>query len=139
MKYPSYVGLDVSNTAVEICQRQFADDPTKSFILYDGFSFPERDGYRLTAEMTLSLDVIFHLVEDSAFEAYMMDLFKAADRYVIVYSTDAVIPDDGPHVRHRNFSLWVAHNFPQWHLSQVVKGPELADFFVYERINDGCR
>jgi SAM-dependent methyltransferase len=139
VQYPSYVGLDVSNTAIETCLRQFADDPAKSFILYDGFSFPERDGCRLTADTTLSLDVILHLVEDSVFEAYMTDLFKSADRYVIVYSTNAAIPDDGPHVRHRDFSSWVAHNFSQWHLSQVAKGPELADFFVYERINGDRR
>src|SRR5580698_5815352 len=33
--YPSYVGLDVSRSAVKLCKRRFADDPTKSFFLYD--------------------------------------------------------------------------------------------------------
>src|ERR1700692_4422141 len=32
--YPSYVGLDVSRTAIGLCQSRFAEDPGKSFFLY---------------------------------------------------------------------------------------------------------
>lgn len=33
-RYPSYTGLDVSATAVQLCKERFADDPTKSFFVY---------------------------------------------------------------------------------------------------------
>ena len=55
--YPSYVGLDVSKTAVRLCQRRFADDLSKSFFLYDSACFTDRAGL-FTADLAVSLDVI---------------------------------------------------------------------------------
>jgi SAM-dependent methyltransferase len=130
--YPSYVGLDVSRTAIEICKRRFIDDPAKSFFLYDGSCFVDR-GEVLAADLTLSLDVIYHLTETPVFETYMRHLFAAGRRYVVVYATNEEIPDAAPHVRHRRFSSWVESNCLQWRLAQVTRGPQLADFFVYER------
>ena len=37
--YPSYIGLDVSRSAVELCQRRLTDDSTKSFFLYEAPAF----------------------------------------------------------------------------------------------------
>lgn len=137
--YPGYIGLDVSKTAIGLCQRRFADDPAKSFFLYDGECFTDRAGL-FTADLALSLDVIFHLIEDTVFTTYMTHLFDAARQYVVVYATNDDIHDDAPHVRHRCFSSWVEAHRPQWRLAQVTSGPRsgssLADFFVYER-HDG--
>jgi SAM-dependent methyltransferase len=134
--YPRYVGLDVSRTALELCKRRFADDPAKSFFLYDGDYFVDRAGV-LTADLALSLDVIYHLIEDSVFETYMMHLFSAGRSYVIIYSTNTQMAYACPHVRHRHFAYWVDNNCPQWRLVQEVPGPGSgagrADFFVYER------
>ena len=33
--YPTYIGLDVSKTAIHICDNYFSSDKTKSFFLYD--------------------------------------------------------------------------------------------------------
>ena len=43
-QYPRYVGLDVSRTAIGLCQRRFAKDPAKSRFLYDGPCFADRAG-----------------------------------------------------------------------------------------------
>jgi SAM-dependent methyltransferase len=131
-EYPSYVGLDVSRTAIEMCKRRFAGDPAKSFFLYDGSCFVDRGGV-FAADLALSLDVIYHLIENPVFETYMSHLFAAGQRYVVVYGTNEELPDDAPHVQHRRFSSWVEANHPQWRLAQVTRGPLLADFFVYER------
>jgi cyclopropane fatty-acyl-phospholipid synthase-like methyltransferase len=135
--YPRYVGLDVSRSAVILCKRRFADDPTKSFFLYDGDCFVDRASL-FTADLAISLDVIYHLVEDQVFETYMAQLLAAGRRYVVVYSTNSVVGKTAPHVRHRLFSSWVEDNFPQWQLAQVRHGPDTgpgrADFFVYERL-----
>jgi SAM-dependent methyltransferase len=137
-KYPHYVGLDVSRAAIRMCKRRFADDPTKSFFLYEGDAFVDRMGL-FAADVSISLDVVYHLIEDQVFEAYMKHLFAAGKRYVVVYSTNKEIRDDAPHVRHRQFSLWVEENCSQWGLIDVVRGPSSpprrADFFVYEREN----
>jgi SAM-dependent methyltransferase len=135
-RYPAYIGLDVSRSAVGLCQRRFADDATKSFFLFDGACFADRAGL-FAADLALSLDVIFHLTEDPVFETYMTHLFAAARRYVIVYATDQETSGTAPHVRHRHFTPWVQACRPDWRLLEVARGPNSgpyrADFFAYER------
>ena len=135
--YPRYIGLDVSRTAIGLCKTRFSSDPVKSFFLYDGECFLDRARI-FSADLAISLDVIYHLVEDPAFEAYMAHLFEAGDRHVVVYSTNSEVADGAAHVRHRCFTSWVDRNCPQWRLAEMVQGPNTgpgrADFFVYERI-----
>ena len=134
--YPSYIGLDVSRTAIGLCQQRFADDPAKSFFLYDGSCFTDRAGL-FTADLALSLDVVYHLTEDTVFETYLRHLFAAGQRLVVIYSTNMETSDTAPHVRHRRFTPWVEANCPGWTLTEVTRGPNTdyarADFFVYER------
>lgn len=134
--YPRYTGLDVSTSAIALCQRRFAGDRTKNFFLYDGSCFTDHAGI-FSADLALSLDVLYHLTEDAVFETYLSHLFAAGLRYVVVYSTNTVMAETAPHVRHRLFCSWVERNCPQWRLIQVTEGPNTgpgrADFFVYER------
>jgi hypothetical protein len=135
-RYPSYIGVDVSTTAVEMCRETFRHDTSKRFEkLYDLAK-------STMADLSLSLDVIYHLVEDSVFETYMQQLFESARRFVIVYSSNVDRGWPAKHVRHREFTRWVAQNKPDWHLQSVVKNaypydpadPEqtsFADFHVF--------
>jgi SAM-dependent methyltransferase len=136
-EYPRYTGLDVSRSAIGRCQRRFADDESKSFFLYEGACFTDRAGI-FTADLALSLDVVYHLTEDAVFEAYLGHLFAAGQRLVVIYSTNTRIRGTAPHVRHRHFTPWVEANCPQWRLTEVTQGPSderaRADFFVYERL-----
>lgn len=134
--YPSYIGLDVSRSALESCMGRFVDDTTKSFYLYDSACFA--DNARLfTADLAMSLDVVYHLTDDSTFMAHMTHLFAAGKRFIVIYGTNSEISDVAPHVRHRNFSRWVDQHRPDWRLVQVTAGPRSTtnciDFFVYER------
>lgn len=135
--YPSYIGMDVSRSAIGRCVSQFAGDPAKSFFLYDGACFADNSGL-FTADLAISLDVIYHLIEDIVFEAYMTHLFTAGMKFVIIYATDSEIPGTAPHVRHRHFTPWVAARYPEFQLTQVAEGPgsgpSRADHFVYERV-----
>ena len=134
--YPRYIGLDVSRSAIELCQRRFAADPTKSFFLYDGACFADRAGL-FVADLAISLDVIYHLTEDAVFKAYMTHLFAAGARFVIVYASNLEIPGTAPHVRQRHFTRWTEAHGQGWRLLQVTPGPnpgpDGADFFTYER------
>jgi SAM-dependent methyltransferase len=140
--YPRYVGLDVSPAAIRMCERRFAGDATMSFFRYDGACFVDRGGW-FSADLAISLDVIYHLVEDAVFEAHMRHLFGAAQRFVIIYATDTRMGGTAPHVRHRHFSPWVSSHSPQWRLVQVVPGPNSgpgrADFFIYQRLGTETR
>jgi SAM-dependent methyltransferase len=136
-EYPGYIGLDVSRSAIGLCQRGFAGDPTKSFFLYDGACFTDRSGL-FTADLAISLDVIYHLIEDAVFDTYMTHLFAAGEKFVIVYATDCEISGTAPHVRHRHFTRWAEKHARDWRLLEVTEGPnpgpDRADFFTYERV-----
>lgn len=137
-KYPTYFGFDVSSTAILKCNELFKSDEHKSFRLMS-----EYNGEK--ADLALSLDVIYHLVEDNVFEHYMRTLFEASNLYVIIYSSNS---DDnrgyeGTHVRHRKFTRWVQENLQNWKLVEHLpnrypyrgdyrKG-SLAEFFIYEK------
>jgi hypothetical protein len=135
-QYPQYTGLDISPAAIDLCKRRFPGDLTKSFFLYDGDRFVDRSGL-FVADLALSLDVVYHLVEDHVFETYMTHLFASGRLYAVIYTTDGEVKGTAPHVRHRHFTSWTAANCPHWRLGQVVPGPNTgpgrADFFIYER------
>jgi SAM-dependent methyltransferase len=114
-RYPAYLGLDISPLAIARCRELFAGDATKRFELLD-MPDPEQ------ADLALSLDVIYHLVEDRVFDDYMRRLFASARRFVAIYSSDsdAVSGPAAPHVRHRRFSAWIASNAPGWVLHERI-------------------
>ncbi len=141
-QYPQYLGLDVSPTIIRHCMRQFSGDKTKSFYVYDSLSFCDHAGL-FQADLTLSLDVIYHLLEDEIFEAYMHQLFKAGKQYVIIYSSNYDTPKTY-HERDRKFTDWVEKNITGWKLIETVPNPfppipgqglstSKADFFIYGR------
>jgi SAM-dependent methyltransferase len=140
-QYPSYVGVDISSVTIDACRARFADDLTKSFLIAGSAPLP-------TCELGLSLDVIFHLVEDEIFERYMLDLLSHSERYVVLYTSDsdAYLPtDDTPlHVRHRPVGRWMS-NQGDWRFKERYPNPypyqrghydttSPADFYVYERV-----
>jgi cyclopropane fatty-acyl-phospholipid synthase-like methyltransferase len=141
-EYPNYIGVDVSESAVEICRARHQNDPSKQFHLI-GAGQPT-----FTADLTLSLDVIYHLVEDRVFNLHMASLFDASKRYVAVYASndDRVSPD--PHVRHRRFVTWIEQQRPGWRQIGFVKNKypwdaarprqtSFADFYFFEKTPKG--
>jgi hypothetical protein len=132
LSLPTYLGFDVSPTAIQLCQKQYALDPSKSFKVINEYQGE-------TAQLTLSLDVLYHLVEDPVFTTYLKRLFASAQAYVIIYSSNF---DDNSstralHVKHRCFTNWVTQHCPDWQLVQHVPNPypELssADFYIYAK------
>lgn len=117
-RYPAYVGFDVSPVAIELCHKRFASDRSKMFHLMS-----EYKGQR--AELALSLDVIYHLTEDSVYDDYLTTLFGAGTRLVVVYSTDTEESRGlvAPHVRNRRFTEWVEQHAPGWRLEDVAENP----------------
>ena len=144
-KFPEYIGLDVSQKSIEMCQKIFSKDSSKSFFLYDQNYFMDNLGV-FKSDLSLSLDVVYHLVEDEVFEKYMKDMFSSSRRFVIVYASNKNEQEDfqTKHVRHRKFTDWVDRNENDWKLKEVVKNKypiekyrdkgSFADFYIYKRI-----
>ena len=109
--YQSYIGFDVSPMAILRCEDIFRGDQSKHFRLISQYIGE-------TADLTLSLDVIYHLIEDDIFSQYMERLFDSSERYVIVYASnsDKNVKNQAPHVKHRQFTNWVEKNRPAWRL-----------------------
>ena len=140
--YPHYIGIDVSSTAVSLCQKRFSTAEDLKFLTL--FDYLGKEECRPVAELSLSLDVIYHLVENDVFDRYMATLFDASTRYVIIYSSNDDRPyQAGHHVRHRKFQDWIEKNRTDWTLLRHIpnKYPyeegnddtSFADFFFYER------
>jgi hypothetical protein len=137
--YPSYLGLDVSKKAIEICKDRFDGDPTKAFMWYSPHHFHDPSGF-ISAEMTLSLEVIFHLLGDEMFELYMSHLFGASERFVVILAPDGKnerVPNNtGPHVKIRRFTEYVEAQYPGWTLieKRTNRFPDdsISDFFFYK-------
>jgi hypothetical protein len=142
--YPVYFGVDISPAAVSLCQTRFHKDQSKRF----GTRRPNSEKF----DLSLSLDVIYHLIENRVFELYMSELFAVSARWVIIYASDLEQdeflqehPGYSPiHVRHRCISDWVANHYYDWELVERSTNPyafdisdpdntSFSDFLVYRR------
>ena len=138
-KFPAYIGFDVSEVALNHCRTLFRDEPSKQF-----FPVSRAPGY--TAELSLSLDVIYHLIEDATYHAYMAHLFKSSAQYVVIYACDDNRPQDyAPHVKPRKFTDWVKRYRPDFQLIDHIpnrfpleagknSSTSFSDFFIYQKI-----
>jgi hypothetical protein len=140
--YPDYIGLDVSRSVLDLCQQRFTPDSSKKFFLFEPQDFLKVEA-KFKAELGLSLDVVYHLIEEEVFDTYLQSLFSASEKFVIIYSSNYDEVPLVPHIRHRKFSDWVDTHQPQWQLLQVIPNRypfqgdyttgSFADFYIYQK------
>jgi len=147
--YSSYVGIDAAPSALEMCAKRFHGKRNYLFLLDTDENYRwARAEYR--PDLVLSLDVIFHLVEDDLFERYMTNLFSFDSRFVVVYSSNGNFHVNAPHIRNWKFSDWVARKAPGWELAERVpnrfpwqdtdpEGTSFCDFYIYRARTEPCR
>ncbi len=137
-EYPCYIGVDVSETAIEICKDKYRFDKTKTFLCNHG------EKIEISCDLALSLDVIYHLVEDDIYDNYMINLFSSSTKYVCIYSCN-YDSDMDTHVKCRKFSDWIEKNQTDWRLDKIVKNKypydkydksntSWSDFYFYTKI-----
>jgi SAM-dependent methyltransferase len=141
IKVPKYTGVDVSATIINRHRGQYADDKNKTF-----YSTAERDNYiNKNYDVSLSMDVIFHLSEDDVFKHYIEDLFSLSSRIVIIYSSNHESYTKWVGYRHRNFTHFVAAHKPEFQLIKYIPNEypymlgnkeeetSAADFYIYQK------
>jgi SAM-dependent methyltransferase len=136
-RYADYSGYDISQQAVDRCRALFAGDGSKRFALVDDYC-----GER--AELGISLDVLFHLVEDKVYDAYLERLFAASTAFVAIYTSDEATPTKTlPHVRHRHVSRDISRKFQEFEQLDFPLGKDdplpateavQMKFFFYRRL-----
>ena len=139
--FSPYTGIDLSSKMVAECRERFIDRKDWNFSTSAEWLLKPHD-------MSMSLDVIYHLIEDGVYDNYMNQLFDSALRYVLVYASDKDSNHNAQHVKHRNFSEWVAKNRSDWQLLEAPKHPfpmvagsdpnntSFASFKLFEMKND---
>lgn len=120
---PDYLGIDVAPVAVARCLAQFGG----SFLRLDPATSID---LQVSADLALSMDVIFHLVDDDDFASYMRRLFASARRFVCIHSTDYDAEPIG-HMHHRAFTT--ALHDAAWDLVDRHPEPTEAGFYLYRR------
>lgn len=139
INYPKYIGFDVSKTAIKLCIEKFSDDKSKSFYLYDSSCFADKS-HIFRTDLAISLDVLYHLIEDEIFDQYMKTLFLSSKRYVIIFSRNF----NGKQIYHekdREFTRWIEMNEPDWRLDRIIKNIYTSsdprgssDFYIFQKI-----
>lgn len=123
--YKSYTGYDISPTIISKCQSTFSDNNTMTFVTcLDELS---------TFDLTLSLDVLYHIINDDDYKQYLTTLFSKTTKCVGIFSSNFYEPRITRHIQHRRVtddieSLLGYSNF------ECLKNPSSvssADFFIY--------
>ena len=65
--YPNYVGVDVSETIINKCKKEFSNEKSKTFYTLIDFDKVKDKNFLIYT----FLDVIYHLVEDKVFLIYI--------------------------------------------------------------------
>ena len=140
----NYYGYDVSNSTINRCKEMFKNTSKSNFNFYtinDSQEF-------IKAELGLSLDVIYHLVEDNVFHTYMKNLFDNSEKFVIIYSNDYNADNVdpltnkhyAPHVKPRNFTKYIETYFSKWFLIENIKNKYFgnngvwSDFYIFQKL-----
>ena len=113
--YSFYTGYDISQECVDKCSLL-----PNSGIMYFTTDINEIDN---DADLALSLDVIFHLVEDDVYHQYLKMLFENKHKYVIIYGYSK---DDNQgmavHMKMRDFLKDIAELYKDFELISTTQG-----------------
>lgn len=136
-----YLGVDISADCIAWA-RQNLKRPGWRFETLDEYLALSHD----PVELGLSLDVIYHLVEDEIYQSYLRNLCAAADRFLLIYTSNLDHFDPRlPHVRHRPLLADMARLHPEWTFVRTERNPyamrhdetreygSFADFYLFEK------
>lgn len=137
----NYIGIDISHTILKKCKEIFIKDNTKIFLHTDDIND------NLKANLVISCDVIYHLIEEKTYLEYMKNLFNMSTKYVIIYSKNENL-NHVEHVKFRKFEDYIDNNCHKWSLINYIpnKYPQViigcnnentspSDFFIYKKDN----
>lgn len=139
IKVSKYVGLDVSGKAIENTKTMYANDPTKTFHVYDPDVYEPIDPF--LADIAISMDVILHLTEDERHDRYLSNLSKSSLKYLGIFNsaTEQQLPRMASHNRFRDHRIWLKANAPEFQEIRVdllpaeLNYPIDTGFYYYER------
>lgn len=128
----NYIGIDIAKTSIDICKMKY-NGSIKKF-----YTYKEIDTMNLQAELTMSLDVLYHILEEELYVTYLKNLFSSSSKYVLIYSSNYDGHIDG-HMHTRKFTNNIENMFPNWDLhkkiNQIYPKKSSANFYLYKKNN----
>lgn len=128
-EFDEYMGYDISDYALYLCHERFKDNKNMNFcsLISD---LPE-------ADLCLSLDVLYHLIDDEEFKFYLSNLFGKSKKYVLIFSSNyssGIIANECP-MLHRKFTDWIDITYTNFLLIDEIDNnlQTTAKFFLYEK------
>lgn len=91
--FENFIGYDVSHSVIERCKKIFSDR--------DDLIFTNDINYLIPADLTMSIDVSYHIINDDLFKNHLDMLYNMSDKYILIYSTNKDEGDGTAHVFHR--------------------------------------
>jgi SAM-dependent methyltransferase len=130
MKYPQYIGLDVSETAIKMCRDKFNGDKTKQFMLYvpGDIDVP-------CADLVVCLDVLYHITDDEDYAKTISDILRCGHKNIIIYTVLSEMYGNNPgQIFSRGDILNYLTGYDVEIVPQRYKGISAADFIIARRI-----
>lgn len=120
-----YYGIEISPYMVLELSKRFSRD------FYRFGSPGKARDLRWRGELSMSLDVMFHLVSLPEYREYLQNLFGTSDRLVLIKSPDETRKGTNRHVLYRKWTPEVQRLFPSWKLIRNIE-----NWYLYERDHD---
>ncbi|MEK5029986.1 class I SAM-dependent methyltransferase [Paenibacillus sp. FSL R7-0302] len=135
MNYNEYLGVDVSVTSVGLCASRFADDSSKSFMLYTPGLWINR-GF-LQADLTVCLDVLYHITDETDFRNTLRDILHSSTEWVALYTRLEETENSGVStIQDRNLFHYLLE-YPEFNVHEIIpqRYPDQssADFVILRR------
>lgn len=127
--FEKYAGYDISSHILEVCRKKFENDSR--------FSFYEHTYEMPNADLCMSLDVIYHIINYGVYEMYLATLFGKSDKYVLIFSSNHDRNVKGvTHIHHRIVTDFVDEYVTNFKLVEKIENnlKTSAEFYLYKKI-----
>ena len=98
---PRYHGFDLSPSVVRMNQKKWVSTGNVTFSVLRPLERPAVDKH---GELTLSMEVLQHIVDQGQYEAYLDKLFATSARFVAIYGANINRRHEAVHMKLRRFT-----------------------------------
>lgn len=142
-----YTGVDISATAVKLCEERFAGDESKRFMVVTPGEHIDLE----RADLVICVEVLMHVIDEDDFRWTLEEVFRLSKGFVVLLNPLGAIRDKkSPHEKNRNLLMHLIPFFPDFTVEEVILHPSVtleerisgvagemgSDFIVLKRRND---
>lgn len=124
----SYIGIDLSPYIIEQNRKKYKD---KIYYTLEEYNFDQKE----TFDLVISLDVIYHIMEEAFYYETLSKLFELSKKYVLIYAVDKDLLYSG-HMHFRRFTNKIPNNYKLVKSEKTPNEQMETTFYLYEKIGE---